>query len=229
MKIHRIVCLAVFLAGGHSPLVPVLEAQAAPEGGQSRHMDRRFDPRSSKSFDDPARDDWQKPDEVLAALSLQSGQVVADIGAGTGYFTLRLAKHEAAPKVYAVDIEASLLNHIRQRAEKESLSNVQAIQGSATSPNLPEPVDRVLMVNTYHHIAGRVGYFGELRKSLKPGALVAIIDWKKGGKMGPHREHRFTAGEITAELEKSGFERAAQHGFLPNQEFLVFRVAAPRN
>lgn len=208
-------------------LTPALHAQTEHKAGKSRHMDRRFDPSSAKSFDNPDRDKTQKPNEVLAALQLKSGFAVADIGAGTGYFSIRLAKHEAAPKVFAVDIETSMLDHIRQRAEKEHLTNVHPVQGGPTSPNLPESVDRVLMVNTYHHIADRVSYFRDLRNSLKPGAQVAIIDWKKGGTgQGPRHEHRFTPEEITAELEKAGYQRVAQHDFLPNQEFLVFRPAS---
>jgi ubiquinone/menaquinone biosynthesis C-methylase UbiE len=220
MTLHRITYLAFSVALLQH--MQSLYAQAEPKAGSSRHMDHRFDPGYAKSFDDPARDKWQKPDEVLAALNLKGGQAVADIGAGTGYFTIRMARHAGAPKVFSVDIEASMLDHIRRRAEKEGLTNVRAVQGSATSPNLPEPVDCVLMVNTYHHIANRVDYFREVRKALKPGARVAIIDWKKEGSMGPAREHRFTVAEITEELVKAGFKLQAQHGFLNNQEFLVF-------
>jgi predicted methyltransferase len=223
---NRTAVLALILGCACAPPAPYAYAQSAPEAGHGRHMERRFDPeRSARSFDNPARDEWQKPDQVLAALNLKSGQAVADIGAGTGYFTVRLAAHEAAPKVYAVDIEAAMVEHIRKRAEKEGLRNVVAVQGSSTSANLPEPVDLVLVVNTYHHIADREGYFRRLRSSMKPGGQLAIVDWKKGAPMGPHREHRFTAAQIKSELEKAGFELAAQHEFLPNQEFLILRIA----
>ena len=113
----------------HHVLVPFLLAFAVALG-QSRehekahadHMEHHFDPKeSAKSFDDPARDMWQLPDRVIAALNLKRGQVVADIGAGTGYFSVRLAKSEAAPKVYAADIEPSMVSYLRERANKEGL------------------------------------------------------------------------------------------------------------
>src|SRR6202047_3656409 len=131
--------------------------------GQPDHMEHHFDPKeSAKSFDDPARDAWQMPDRVIAALNLRRGQVVADIGAGTGYFSVRLAKSEATPKVYAVDIEPQMVSYLRERAAKEGLNNVTAVQAAADTPNLPHPGDLVLIVDTYHHIGDRERYFRTL-------------------------------------------------------------------
>jgi SAM-dependent methyltransferase len=120
------------------------------------HMDHSFADveRYAKSFDDPSRDAWQMPDRVIAALGLKSGQTVADIGAGTGYFTVRLAKSAAAPKVFAVDIEAGMVEYIQQRAMREGLKNLVAVKASADRTNLPEPVDVVLIVDTYHRRPG---------------------------------------------------------------------------
>ena len=112
--------------------------------------------RYAKSFDDPARDAWQMPDRVIAALGLKPGQSVADIGAGTGYFSVRLAKSAAKPKVFGVDIEANMVQYLRQRAMQEGLTNVVAVKADADKTNLPEPVDVVLIVDTYHHIGNRV-------------------------------------------------------------------------
>ena len=188
------------------------------------HMDHRFDDpeRYAKSFDDPARDEWQLPGRVIDALALAPGQVVADIGAGTGYFTVRLAKAAARPKVYAVDIEMAMVDYVRQRAAREGLTQVVAVQGSATGANLPEPVDVVLVVDTYHHIPNRPAYFRELRKSMKPSARLAIIDFRKGAPSGPPEEFRFTPEQITAELKQAGFSLHAQHDSLPRQLFLVY-------
>jgi SAM-dependent methyltransferase len=188
------------------------------------HMDHRFDDpeRYAKSFDDPARDEWQLPGRVIDALALAPGQVAADIGAGTGYFTVRLAKAAARPKVYAVDIEMAMVDYVRQRAAREGLTQVVAVQGSATGANLPEPVDVVLVVDTYHHIPNRPAYFRELRKSMKPSARLAIIDFRKGAPSGPPEEFRFTPEQITAELKQAGFSLHAQHDFLPRQLFLVY-------
>jgi ubiquinone/menaquinone biosynthesis C-methylase UbiE len=194
--------------------------QSRPDG----HMEHRFDDpeRYAKSFDDPARDEWQMPARVIDTLALTAGQVVADIGAGTGYFTVRLAKAAAHPKVYAVDVERSMVEHIRQRAAREGLKQVVAVQGSADRANLPEPVDVVLMVDTYHHIPNRPAYFRELRKSMKPSARLAIIDFRKGAPSGPPEHFRFTPAQITAELKQAGFGLQAQHEFLPQQLFLVY-------
>jgi ubiquinone/menaquinone biosynthesis C-methylase UbiE len=127
-------------------------------------MQHRFDDpeRHAKRFDDPARDAWQMPARVIEALALSPTLSVADIGAGTGYFSMRLAKAVPRGIVYAVDIEPSMLEHIRKRAAGEHVHNVTTVQASESSPNLPKPVDIVLIVNTYHHLPNRPAYFREL-------------------------------------------------------------------
>jgi ubiquinone/menaquinone biosynthesis C-methylase UbiE len=188
------------------------------------HMEHRFDnpQQLAKSFDDPARDAWQMPDRVIAALGLKQGGIVADIGAGTGYFTVRLAKSDAKPKVYAVDIEPSMVNYLKDRAAKEGLNNVVAVQAAAETPNLPEPVDVVLLVDTFHHIGGREVYFRNLAKSLKPGGKVAIIDFRPGVPDGPPKEFHFTPEQVKSEMSKAGYKLTAQPDFLPRQQFLIF-------
>jgi ubiquinone/menaquinone biosynthesis C-methylase UbiE len=198
--------------------------QAPHHGVGTPHMEHRFDDaeRWAKSFDDPARDEWQMPARVIEALALRTGQLVADIGAGTGYFTVRLAKSAAAPKVYAVDIEPSMVQYVRQRAAKEGLKNVVAVHGAGDRTNLPESVDLVLIVDTYHHIPNRVEYFTALRKVMKPSARLAVVDFRKGVPGGPPDEFRFTEEQISRELAHAGFALQAQHDFLPRQIFLVY-------
>jgi SAM-dependent methyltransferase len=193
---------------------------------QPDHFGRHFDNAEewAKSFDDPARDEWQLPARVVDALQLKPGQVVADVGAGTGYFTARLAKSPAAPKVYAVDIEPSMVDYLKQRATREGLKNVVAVQAGADRTNLPEPVDLVLVVDTYHHIPNRVAYFTALKARLKPGARLAIVDFRKGAPSGPPEEFRFTPDQISAELASAGFSLQTTHDFLPRQIFLVYGV-----
>jgi cyclopropane fatty-acyl-phospholipid synthase-like methyltransferase len=201
--------------------------QHQPRPGQKPdHMQHAFDDpdRYAKQFDDPARDAWQMPDRVIAALGLKAGQSVADIGAGTGYFSMRLAKAAGAPLVYAVDIEPKMVAYLRGRAAREGLKNVTAVHGSAGSPNLPSPVDTILVVDTYHHIANRVEYFRKLRASLKPGGQLAIVDFRKDAPDGPPVEFRFTADEISAELATAGYRLAASHAFLPRQLFLIYSL-----
>ncbi|MBI4485237.1 MAG: class I SAM-dependent methyltransferase [Acidobacteria bacterium] len=201
-------------------------AQQAPQSQTHDHLEHRFENADewAKSFDDPARDEWQMPAQVVQALSLKPGEIVADVGAGTGYFTVRLAKAAAMPKVYAVDIEPSMVEHVQHRAMHEGLKNVVAVQAGADRTNLPEPVDLVLLVDTYHHIPNRVAYFTRLKTVMKPGARLAIIDFRKGAPSGPPEEFRFTPAQISAELAKAGFSLATTHDFLPRQHFLVYRA-----
>jgi SAM-dependent methyltransferase len=193
---------------------------------EADHFGRHFDNAEewAKSFDDPARDHWQMPARVIDALQLKSGQLVADVGAGTGYFTVRLAKSPAAPKVYAVDIEPSMVEYVTRRAAREGLKNVAAVQAGPDRTNLPEPVDLVLIVDTYHHIPNRVAYFTALKTRMKPGARLAIIDFRKDAPSGPPEEFRFTPDQISAELTRAGFALQSSHDFLPRQIFLIYRV-----
>ena len=187
-------------------------------------MQHKFDDpaRYAKSFDDPARDAWQMPDRVIAALGLKPGMSVADIGAGTGYFTSKLAK-VAGVTVFAVDIEPKMIEYLKGRAAKEKLSNITPVLGAASSPNLPQPVDVILVVDTYHHLPNRPAYFRELRKSLTPGGRVAIVDFRKDAPDGPPAHFRFTPQQIQDEMKDAGYQLESSHDFLPRQHFLIFR------
>lgn len=178
----------------------------------------------TREFDDPARDAWQKPEEVLDALQLSPSAIVADIGAGTGYFSARIARRVPEGKVYAVDIEPAMLHHLGERAHQEHLHALQPVQASADSPNLPEPVDLALMVDTYHHIDDRVGYFARLKSSLRSGGRLAIVDFRIEAPEGPPPERRIAPERVIAELEQAGYALVARHEFLPRQYFLVFQA-----
>ena len=198
----------------------------ATGGDHQRHMEHRFDDPEAyaASFDDPARDEWQMPTRVIETLHIQPGQLVADVGAGTGYFSVRLAGSTGASTVYAVDIEPSMVEWVRERADDEGLDTVVAVLGASDRTNLPEPVDLVLVVDTYHHIPDRVAYFTKLRRELKPSGRVAIIDFRKDSPAGPPVEFRFTSDQITGELEEAGFTLQEQHDYLPRQMFLIYGV-----
>lgn len=177
----------------------------------------------ARVFDDPARDAWQKPHEVVQALTLAPDAAVADIGAGTGYFAVRLAHMTSKGRVYAVDIEPDMVKYLGERAQKSGAKNLVPVQGAPADPKLPEKVDLVLMVDVYHHIDGRDAYFRKLAGSLKPGGAVAIIDFTKESPVGPPPSSRIAASEVKAEMQRAGYVLATEHGFLPNQYFLVFR------
>ena len=220
--IHRSLLGAVAVS-----LAASAAAQQPPPPAKPDHMHHRFDDpgRYAKSFDDPARDAWQMPERVIAALQLQPGASVADLGAGTGYFSVRLAKAVPQGTVYAVDIEPAMLAHIVKRASAAGLTNIVTVTAAERSPALPAPVDVLLVVDTYHHLPDRVAYFRDVQKVLKPGGRVAIVDFRKDSPEGPPPQFRFDAEQIVAEMENAGYEVAATHDFLPRQHFLVF---APR-
>lgn len=180
--------------------------------------------RWSKVFDDPERDAWQKPHEVIRALNLAPDAVVADIGAGTGYFSVRLAHMLPRGRVYAVDVEQDMVRHLGERAKREGLTNMRAVAGTATDPRLPEPVDLVLLVDVYHHVDARSRYFRELQRSLRPGGRIAIIDFRLDARRGPPRSARIAPEQVTKELVAAGYSPVESHDFLPDQYLLVFRV-----
>lgn len=198
----------------------------APGQHKPDHMERHFDNAEqwAREFDDPSRDAWQQPGRIIDALRIKPGQSIADIGAGTGYFSVRLARGAGTPTVYAVDIEPAMVSYLKGRAAKEGLSNLHAVQAASEGPNLPAAVDTILIVDTYHHIPNRVAYFTALKRSLKPGGTLAIVDFRKDAPSGPPPEFRFTPEQISGELAQAGFALAEQHDFLPRQLFLLYRV-----
>ncbi len=173
-------------------------------------------------FDDPVRDEWQKPHQVMLALELAPDATVADIGSGTGYFTVRLSHFVPKGQVYGVDIEPKMVKYLSERAEKTGLHNITAVAARMDDPMLPMAVDRVLLVDTYHHIGNREGYFAHLRASLKPGARIAIIDFNAQSPVGPPVADRLPPAQVTAEMDAAGYTLLQHHDFLPNQYFLIF-------
>ncbi len=176
----------------------------AHHGGHHRFDDAA---KWSAIFDAPERDAWQKPDVVIAALTLAPNDVVTDIGAGTGYFTMRIARAVPDGKVLAVDIEPTMVAHLRDRASKEQLANVVAVEGGATDPKLPEPANVALMVDTAHHIEGRVAYFTTLRAQMKPGARMVVVEFHadRDTPIGPPRAMRIAHEQLARELASAGW------------------------
>jgi len=190
-------------------------------------MHRRFDDAEkwSKIFDDPKRDEWQKPAQVVAALKLPEDAAVADIGSGTGYFAVRLARAVPRGRVYGADLEPDMVRFLNARAAKEGLPNLAAHVATADDPKLPAPVDLALVVDTYHHIASRSRYFERLKKSLKPGGRIAIVDFKLDSPVGPPKHHRIAPAQVKAEMERAGYRLEEEPDILPHQYLLLF---APR-
>lgn len=196
------------------------QAQDAHKGGHRFNDPKKW----SATFDDPERDKWQMPERIIAALDLRPNDLVADIGAGTGYMAVRLARHLKGGTVFAVDLEPKMVQHLTARAKASGIANLRAIAATDTSPNLPERIDVVVLLNVYHHISQRQAYFKRLRSSLKPGGRVAIVDFRPESPVGAPKHLRLSVERITTEMTAAGYVPAGSHDFLPRQNFLVFQV-----
>jgi SAM-dependent methyltransferase len=204
-------------------VTPEMHHGIAGHGDGAFH--RRFDDAAkwAKEFDNPERDAWQKPEEVLNALHLRGNAIVADLGSGTGYFAVRLAKRLPEGKVFAADIEEDMVRYLAGRAHNEHLPNIVPVQTSAEAANLPEPADLILVVDTFHHIGNRSEYFSKLKSSLRAGGRLAIVDFKADSPVGPPPEHRIPPERVVEELDAAGYALLETHSFLPRQYFLVFQ------
>jgi predicted methyltransferase len=181
------------------------------------------------SLEDPARDGYQKPHEVVMALGLREGERIADIGAGAGYFTLRFAHHVGATGlVVAVDISPEMIVHLNWRVRDTELDNVRTVLALPDDPLLSNAsVDCIFICDTWHHIEKRAQYLTTLKKALRPGGQIVIIDFqKKKTPVGPPMEMRLPRDEVVRELEQNGFRLLKEHAFLPYQYFLVFSPTA---
>jgi cyclopropane fatty-acyl-phospholipid synthase-like methyltransferase len=180
----------------------------------------------SAVFDAPERDAWQRPDEVLRHLALAHDARVADIGAATGYFSLRLARAVPDGRVWALDIEPTMVRYLRERARREGVTNLFGVLATTDDAMVPEPVDVVLVVNTHHHIEHRVEYYRALQTSLRPGGRVVIVDFTLDSPEGPPREMRLSPADVDAELTAAGYVRDGEPLMLPRQYVLTYRMRA---
>jgi SAM-dependent methyltransferase len=202
-----------------------LLALAVPAGAQTPHTQHHTFGDAEKwshVFDDPKRDAWQKPHEVIQALALRPDGLVADLGAGTGYFAVRLAKMLPRGTVYAVDVEPDMVKYLGERARREGLGNLKPVAASSGDARLPANVDLVLLVDVYHHIDERSSYFRRLAASLRPGGRLAVIDFRLDSPEGPPKAARIAPERVKTELAQAGYALLEEHRFLPYQYFLVF-------
>ena len=214
------------LFGAGLALAAVCAAQQTHGGDYHKHHVPRSAEEYAKVLDDPKRDKWQKPHEVVMALDLQPADTVADIGAGSGYFAIRFARH--AGKVLAVDIEPKLLDIVARRADQLKVGNVETVLASPDDPHLAaESVDLIFICDVIHHIEKRPAYYQLLTRALKPGGRLAIVDFhKRKLPVGPRPEMKIARETLVAEVQAGGFRLAREHTFLPYQYFLVFQAAS---
>jgi ubiquinone/menaquinone biosynthesis C-methylase UbiE len=175
--------------------------------------DRRFPASEAHRLEDPARKVWLPAAEVLDALSLRSGDTIADMGAGTGYFSLPLAQAVGPEgKVYAVDAQAEMLEHLRQKLGDGSVSNVELIQAEAEATALPDgSCNLVFLANVWHEFSDRSAVLDESRRILKHRGRIAILDWRPdvARENGPPLDHRLNASDALNQLRSAGFHPLA--------------------
>jgi arsenite methyltransferase len=174
-------------------------------------------------MNDPSRDAWQKPKEVVEKLGLMPGAKVADIGAGGGYFTWYLADAVgAAGTVYAVEIDQTGLDIIKKEMAGRGVRNVVPIHAEPMDPKLPVPVDFVFSCDTYHHMKDRVVYFRSLGRYLKADGRVAILDFHPHGFFSGFLGHGTAKEEVRREMEAAGYRQVADFDIIENQHFQIF-------
>ena len=183
-----------------------------------------FPPQDLGILEGPDRDAWQMPDEVMDALGIADGAMVADLGAGGGWFTVRLARRVGpSGRVYAQDIQPQMIESISRRVSREGIANVRTILGTADDPRLPAALDAVLIVGTYPEISDPVTLLRRVAASLKPGGRLGIVDFTlEGGGPGPPLDERIEPRAVVDNAERAGLRLLAHEQFLRYQYLLVF-------
>lgn len=175
----------------------------------------------SKVLDDPARDAWQRPDDVLRALELEPAMTVADVGAGTGYFAVRLARAVPRGEVIATDLGPEMVGFLNERARREQLPNLRAIVATPRASGLASgSVDRILVVHVWHHLANRGEYARDLAAALRPGGRLLVVDFDQAAHRGPPAHMRVAPEVVIAELVGAGLS-ATISAVAPPDQYIV--------
>jgi len=208
--------------------VACLRAQPAAQTESGRKPAAVMSPDNASWLERPGRDEEDRPEFVLEVMNLKPGDVVADIGAGTGYFSRRLARAvEPAGKVYAVDVRNQMLKLLREYAARDGITNIISILGSDTDPALPDgKISKMLLVDVYHEFQNPTAMLAALKRDLAPGGRVYLVENRLEGKTAQHvrREHRMSVKDITSEWGAAGFRILERHDDLPTQHFFVFEA-----
>jgi ubiquinone/menaquinone biosynthesis C-methylase UbiE len=220
MTRHRARAIGCCAIGALAIWVAGLGARQKPPGSG-----RLYPPQELGLLEAPDRDLWQRPDQVMDALGVADASVVADVGAGSGWFTIRLARR-VGPRgiIYAQDVQLEMLNAITRRVQREGLQNVKPTLGRGSDPRLPaRSLDAVLMVDAYHEIEDRVTMLANIKRALKPQGRVGVVDFKLDGMgPGPSLEERVSPDVVVKDAERAGLRLIRQEAFLAYQYFLIF-------
>jgi len=239
----RLACLLFTASLG---LAPMAAAQTAPadtgdvysqkppsrDGTGKVYMGREISQvmghRGANWLERPERADNERPGLLVDSMNLGPTDVVADLGAGTGYFTFRMAPKVPEGRVFAVDIQPEMLDIVRKRIEKRDVHNVTPLRGTVTDPNLPtDSVDAALMVDAYHEFSHPREMMLNLRDALVPGGRVYLVEYRKEDPSIPIKPlHKMTEAQARKEMEAVGLEWVATEEMLPRQHFMIFRKPA---
>ncbi len=219
---HTAIAALLALVALGAPLTGVASAQRGRHG-------RLFPPEDLGILEGPDRDAWQKPEQIMDALGIADGATVADLGAGGGWFTIRLARRVGpAGVVYAEDIQPQMIESIRRRVEREGLKNVRTVHGTATDPRLPAgQIDAVLIVDTFNELEDPVALLGNVARSLRPRGRLGIVEFKSDGLgPGPAPEEQVDERRVLGAAAQAGLRLIKRETFLRYQYMLVFGSAA---
>lgn len=237
MKAAILAAIAIVALGAgvvdlpHTDRLPTTALAATPAQQQQPARQRRlFPPQDLGLLSAPDRDDWSKPDLIMDALGIADGAVVADLGAGGGWFTIRLARR-VGPNglVYAQDIQPQMIEAINRRVQQEALTNVRTVLGTPTDPRLPGGLDAVLIVDAYREMdepskpEAIQDLLRSIDRALKPQGRIGVVDFLPGdGGPGPAAEDRVKPETIIATVEAAGLRLQAREAVPPFQYLLVF-------
>lgn len=205
--------------------IGALGAERHASAQERPNQGRLFPPEDLGLLESPDRDRWQPPDRIMDALGIADGSVVADIGAGGGWFTIRLARR-VGPRglVYAEDVQRQMIDSIERRVEREGFRNVRTVRGSEDDPRLPpRRLDAVLIVDTFHEVEPQVALLRNISVALKPTGRLGIVDFKKdGGGPGPPIDDRIEPAQVISVAEAAGLRLVGHETFLPYHFLLIF-------
>ena len=210
----------------HDPAYPPIDCPLHKLGVDPRHL-RPFDDveKYIAFLEKPERAIWQKPDAVVAALGLKGSETLDDIGAGSGYFTFRFAKALPHGKVIAADTEAEMIRHIHHKAMSDGITNIQSVLTKPEDPEVSKDADWVFICDVLHHVVDRPSWLGHVASEMKPGAKLALIEFKEGKlPEGPPETAKIPRAQLVSLVSKAGLTLDGEKNeILPYQVFLVFR------
>lgn len=210
----------------HDPAHPPIECPLAKQGIKTGHLRPFEDVEKYIAFLERAdRATWQRPDAVVKALGLTGAETVADVGAGSGYFSFRLAQALPRGSVHAIDIEPEIIRHIHHKAMTEGIQNIRVALGKPDDPGVPANVDLVLVCDVLHHVADRSAWLGKLAAEMTSGSRLVLIEFKEGAlPEGPPEGAKIPKKEIVSLVTQAGLTLAKDDpDILPYQSFLVFK------